>query len=62
VSVEGGKGTIETVYNAVKNEIPVLLVRGSGRATDLMSDLVLLKFGEQHAAHVRHPDFRQLNS
>jgi hypothetical protein len=46
VCVEGGPGTIATVYHAVKNLTPVLLVRGSGRAANLLSDAVLAVNGK----------------
>ena len=43
VCVQGGPGTVGTVLNAVMQDIPALLVRGSGKASDLLSDAVLLK-------------------
>ena len=35
--LEGGTGTIDTVYKACQNCIPVVLIKGSGRATDILS-------------------------
>ena len=48
VCVQGGPGTIQTVADATANFTPSLLVRGSGKAADLMSDCVLMRFGPQH--------------
>ena len=42
---QGGPGTVSTVMHAVLNETPVLLVKGSGNAADLIADAVLLRFG-----------------
>ena len=35
--VEGGSGTIETVYGACQRSIPVVLIKESGRAADLFA-------------------------
>ena len=35
--LEGGTGTIDTVYEACQNCIPVVLIKGSGRATDVLA-------------------------
>ncbi len=35
---EGGPGTIRTVHSALRNRTPVMLMYGSGRAADLLSD------------------------
>ena len=35
--LEGGSGTIETVYGACQRCIPVVLIKGSGRAADLLA-------------------------
>ena len=59
VCVEGGPGTLDTVFESVKNATPNLLVRGSGRAADLLSDFVLLRYSESHSAHVLHRDYKQ---
>jgi hypothetical protein len=41
VCVQGGATTIEKVLEAVKNGTPVLLVKGSGKAADLLSDAMI---------------------
>jgi hypothetical protein len=38
LAFEGGPGTIRTVHSAVQNRTPVMLMYGSGRAADLLSD------------------------
>ena len=43
VCVEGGPGSVDTVQKASAQEIPCLVVRGSGRAADLIADTVILK-------------------
>ena len=35
--LEGGSGTIETVYGACQRSIPVVLIKESGRAADLLA-------------------------
>ena len=42
VCVQGGPGTIKTVRNAAGNGTPVLLIRGSGKAADLLADVAIL--------------------
>lgn len=37
VMVEGGPGTLKTVYNSVLHNNPVIIVKGSGRAADIMA-------------------------
>lgn len=49
VCVQGGPGTVSTVMHAVLNETPVLLVKGSGNAADLIADAVLLRFGHENS-------------
>lgn len=49
VCVEGGPGSVDTVQKASAQEIPCLVVRGSGRAADLLADTVILK-------KLDHPD------
>ena len=34
--LEGGPGTLDTVYEAVKNSIPCVIIEGSGRAADVL--------------------------
>ena len=43
VTVQGGPGTVNTVLKAVKNGTPCLFVKGSGQASCLLSDAVLLQ-------------------
>ena len=40
VCFEGGPGTIDTIYASTKNGTPALLVKGSGRAADLIADCI----------------------
>lgn len=35
--VEGGVNTMKTVYQAIEQNIPVLVLNGSGRAADFIS-------------------------
>jgi hypothetical protein len=49
VSVQGGHESIRTILNSVNEMLPVLLVRGTGKATDLVADCVCLKFPQGHA-------------
>ena len=44
VCVQGGSEAIRTMLNTVMVSLPVLLVRGTGKATDLVADCVCLKF------------------
>ena len=52
VSVQGGHESIQTILNSVNEQLPVLLVRGTGKATDLVADAVCLKFAPGHAKHL----------
>jgi hypothetical protein len=56
VCVQGGQYTIDTVHQACKSGTPVLLVRGSGKAADLLSDAVNLQYSPSHPRHVRNLD------
>ena len=56
VCVQGGQYTIDTVHQACKSGTPVLLVRGSGKAADLLSDTVNLQYSPSHPRHVRNLD------
>ncbi len=38
VVVEGGKGTIQTAYEAVSNGTPVVVIANTGRAADILAD------------------------
>jgi hypothetical protein len=46
VCLQGGPGSIQTVHDAVKHGTPALLVRGSGKAADLLADATLLQFSK----------------
>ncbi|CAL1535900.1 unnamed protein product [Lymnaea stagnalis] len=37
IVVEGGVGTMETVYQSIKRNTPVVVIKGSGRAADLIA-------------------------
>ena len=59
VCVQGGKNSVNTVLHAVQNGTPSLLVLGSGKAADLISDAVMLQFPPSHPAYLRHRKPRQ---
>ena len=54
ICVSGGQGSIETALNTVQTGTASLLVRGSGKAADLLSDTVLLRYTHRHPAHIKH--------
>ena len=35
--LEGGPGTLETVHQSIKNNTPAVIVKGSGRAADILA-------------------------
>jgi len=35
--LEGGPGTLETVHQAIQNHTPTVVVKGSGRAADILA-------------------------
>lgn len=35
--LEGGPGTLETVHQAITNNTPTVVVKGSGRAADILA-------------------------
>ena len=39
VVLEGGPGTLETVYQAIQNNTPVVIFNKTGRIADLLSDV-----------------------
>ncbi len=39
IVVNGGPGTIETVYQAISHDTPVIIVNETGRAADMMADI-----------------------
>ena len=48
ICVQGGPGSVKTVLDAVSNDIPCLLVKGSGQAADLLADCVMSRFSPEH--------------
>ncbi|XP_075140952.1 transient receptor potential cation channel subfamily M member 2 [Leptodactylus fuscus] len=42
VVLEGGPGTLDTIYNAICNNIPCVIVEGSGRVADVIAQLAQL--------------------
>ena len=50
--VQGGSSSVRTMLNSVNESLPVLLVRGTGKAADLVADAVCLKFPEGHVKHL----------
>jgi len=49
VCVQGGREAVSTVLYTVNESLPVLLVRGTGKAADLIADCVCFKFPRGHA-------------
>jgi len=54
ICLQGGPGSIDTALLATQAGTPSLFVRGSGKAADLISDAVLLRFTSIHPAFVKH--------
>jgi flagellar biosynthesis GTPase FlhF len=54
ICVSGGPGSIETALKTVQTGTASLLVRGSGKAADLLSDVVLLRYTPRHPAHIKY--------
>mmetsp|Transcript_27590 Transcript_27590/g.65469 ORF Transcript_27590/g.65469 Transcript_27590/m.65469 type:complete len:1092 (-) Transcript_27590:365-3640(-) len=52
VCVQGGPGTADTVLSAARAGTPILLVRGSGKAADLIADSVLLQLPPGHLMYL----------
>ena len=48
VCIEGGVGCISQVYEVAKEGMVVLCIKGTGRASDFLSDLTLLRFDDQN--------------
>ncbi|CAI9558338.1 unnamed protein product, partial [Staurois parvus] len=42
VVLEGGTGTLDTIYNAISNNTPCVIVEGSGRAADFIAQVAQL--------------------
>ena len=56
VMVEGGSGTIDTVKNALINEIPCVVIDGSGRAADVLAYVV------KHSAKIDQNKSEQMST
>jgi hypothetical protein len=54
ICVQGGPGSVETALRTTRAGIPSLFVRSSGKAADLVSDAVLLRYTSIHPAFVKH--------
>jgi hypothetical protein len=54
ICVQGGPGSVETALRTTLAGIPSLFVRSSGKAADLVSDAVLLRYTSIHPAFVKH--------
>lgn len=54
--VQGGPGTVNTVLSALKKRMPVLLVKGSGQAADLIADLILFNEEKEEEAREREAE------
>jgi hypothetical protein len=54
ICVQGGPGSVETALRTTQAGIPSLFVRSSGKAADLISDAVLLRYTSIHPAFVKH--------
>ena len=60
VCVQGDHAVIRTMLtHTVHEALPVLLVRGTGRATDLVADCVCLKFPQAHSMSFQRVGARQ---
>ena len=61
ICVQGGPGTVGTVMEATLNGTPALVVRGSGKAADLIADCTLMRYAASHECFVGapHRDHRQ---
>jgi hypothetical protein len=57
VCVQGGVTTIKKVFESVSNMTPVVLVKGSGKAADLLSDAV-----HYHSQITRNNQFARADS
>ncbi|KAG8543185.1 hypothetical protein GDO81_025277 [Engystomops pustulosus] len=42
VVLEGGPGTLDTIYNAMNNNTPCVIVEGSGRVADVIAQVAQL--------------------
>ena len=54
ICLQGGPGSIDMALRVTQAGTPSLFVRGSGKAADLVSDAVLLRFTSVHPAFVMH--------
>ena len=63
VCFEGGPGTIDTIYASTRNGTPALLVKGSGRAADLIADCIrVFKSDETSGDDAEEPNAAQKES
>ncbi|XP_007945494.1 transient receptor potential cation channel subfamily M member 2 [Orycteropus afer afer] len=46
VVLEGGPGTLNTIYNAITNNTPCVIVEGSGRVADVIAQVANLRISE----------------
>ncbi len=49
ICAQGGPGTIKTVLHSLQDSTPALLVRGTGKAADLLSDAVGIRSGRERS-------------
>ncbi|EKX48626.1 hypothetical protein GUITHDRAFT_105770 [Guillardia theta CCMP2712] len=59
ICVQGGEGSVKTLYDAIKANTPCLVVNGSGRAADLISDALRLRKQELQELHPRQVLLRE---
>jgi len=59
VCIQGDADTVDTVLQGCRAGTRTLLVRGSGKAADLLSDAVLLQHSPSHPSHVKNFDVKQ---
>uniref|UniRef100_A0A8I3PHN0 Transient receptor potential cation channel subfamily M member 2 n=1 Tax=Canis lupus familiaris TaxID=9615 RepID=A0A8I3PHN0_CANLF len=53
VVLEGGPGTLHTIYNAITNGTPCVVVEGSGRVADVIAQVAGLPTGEITIARIQ---------
>ncbi|XP_077304778.1 transient receptor potential cation channel subfamily M member 2 [Lithobates pipiens] len=62
VVLEGGPGTLDTIYNAISNNTPCIIVEGSGRVADVIAQVAQLPISKitisliQEKLHTLFPD------
>uniref|UniRef100_A0A7N8XKB4 Transient receptor potential cation channel, subfamily M, member 2 n=1 Tax=Mastacembelus armatus TaxID=205130 RepID=A0A7N8XKB4_9TELE len=55
VVLDGGPGTLNTMYNTILNGTPCVVLEGSGRVADLIADVAELPLHQSHLSAVSHP-------